>query len=96
MNPLDLLISQVGKISEQLSDSVLELVFTDTDLSGKADTIRVSLLRDIPKRLPVDNPVTVNTETSVVNDTMSVTGKSAKEDTGLATVVPITENTSVR
>jgi Domain of unknown function (DUF4476) len=62
----DQLISQVGKVSEQLSDSVLELVFTDTDPLGKADTIRVSLLRNIPKKMSVEIPVAEKNETSVL------------------------------
>jgi hypothetical protein len=76
--PVDLLLSQVGKISEQLNDSLLELVFTDTDSLGKTDTIRVSLLRDIPKKKSVEIPITEKIETSVVPVTESSVDKNIK------------------
>ncbi|MGL6269350.1 MAG: DUF4476 domain-containing protein [Chitinophagaceae bacterium] len=69
-------ISQVGKISEQLSDAFLELVFTDMDTAGKADTIRVSLVRDMPKRIPVDISITENRETAIVPVTESATERN--------------------
>ncbi len=84
--PTGLLVSQksqVGKISEQLSDSVLELVFTDTDPSGKADTISVSLLRDVPKKMPVVISNTEKTETAVVPVTESATDKNIKSTDNL-------------
>jgi Domain of unknown function (DUF4476) len=80
--------SQVGKISEQLSDSVLELVFTDTDPSGKADTIRVSMIRDIPNKVQADIVPEEKPAVSVVNDTIGQKEKSVKDVEMAAPVVP--------
>ena len=77
-DPAVVVSTQVGKISEQLSDSVLELVFTDTDPSGKADTIRVSMIRDFTGKMPADNMPSEKSLTSVVIDTVSQKEKSDK------------------
>jgi hypothetical protein len=90
LEPAVVVSSQVGKVSEQLSDSVLELVFTDTDPSGKADTIKVSMLRDILYKKPAENILAEKTGISVVNDTISNKIKSEKADTALESVVPQT------
>ncbi len=94
--PAVLVPSQVGKISEQLSDSVLVLVFTDTDPSGKADTIRVSMIRDIPGKVQADIVPAEKAAGSVVNDTISQKEKSEKAVVIAAPVVPAADTARVK
>lgn len=88
--PAVVVSTQVGKISEQLSDSVLELVFTDTDPSGKADTIRVSMIRDFAGKMPSDDLPAGKSVTSTEIDTVMQKEKSGKEV--VAPVVPAVES----
>jgi hypothetical protein len=83
--------TQVGKISEQLSDSVLELVFTDTDPSGKSDTIRVSMIRDFPQRMPAGNMPLEKPVSMAEIDTVSQKEKSDKAVAVSSPVVPAAE-----
>jgi hypothetical protein len=92
--PAVVVSTQVGKISEQLSDSVLELVFTDTDPSGKADTIRVSMIRDFTGKMASDNMPSEKSLTSVVIDTVSQKEKSEKVVVLETPVVPLAETTT--
>jgi hypothetical protein len=94
--PVVVATSQVGKISEQLSDSVLELVFTDTDPSGKADTIRVSMVRSITSKtsaadMPVEKPVS-----TVETDTINLQEKSEKLIIAEAAVVPTADTVAAK